>query len=887
MYEDLSEEVHQHLQEKTEDLIAGGMSPEEAARQTRREFGNIVLFEEASREVWAWPIVDSAAADFKYALSQIKRSPGFALTVISILALGIAASTAMFTVVDHVLLRPLPYEHARQLVEIKETGKSGPSIFGAPLRDIEEWRERSHTLQAVAFYINDKPTFFLEGNVGPIQINSPKVSENLFATLGAKPAMGRGFDDLRYQEVENRGEPNTAILSDAVWRDGFGANPDILGKVVKLNGDSYMVVGVMPRGFQFPFNTQKPQVWIPVPLGERDRVRKANSSRDYKTIARLREGISASAAQVELREIHAAVSKKYDDPSERDEVTSVELQAYGDSIVGGNVRQALLALLLASIVLWVIGCVNVTGLLLARAVKRQREIAIRAALGASRWRIVRQLLVEGLLLCGAASLLGLLLVLVALRVFEQALIAHSFLNVQIAPSVPLIGYLFLLTVLAAAFSSIWPALVATDTPIEPVLKQNNSQSRGRYRHRVRGLLVITQAAMSLALLVECGLLLRTLYQMRKVSLGIRTQPVIVADMVIPAYKFDGKNMTTELYQPLVERVEQLPGVEAASLTTAVPLGKRFPVLFSLDVEGQSADAARERDLVAQFRAVGPGLQRVFGFRMLSGRFFTEADTAGAPPVVVVNRAFVKAFLGQDTQPEKILGKELISYGGTRDAQIVGVIDDVRQDSIVRESQPEIEVCIPQITPKSGFYRVTEGLAMNLAVRTDRSLNSFIPDLQEVFRSTSPELAGSTFTTMEQVVEDSYGDQRTAARLLEIFGGSAFLLCIAGLYGLLSYLVTQRTQELGLRFALGAQREDVIRLVMREAVYILAVGSIAGLALSFLSTRVLTSFLYGVAPYDPATFGAASLLLILAGLMAAYIPARRAAGMDPMEALRAE
>ena len=223
MYEDLSEEVQQHLQEKTEDLIAGGMSPEEAAYQTKREFGNVALFEEASREVWAWPLVDSAAADFKYALSQMKRSPGFALTVIAILALGIGASTAMFTVVDHVLLRPLPYDNAGQLVEIKETGKNGPLMFGAPFLDIQEWRERSRTLQAVAFHTYDKPTYFLEGNTGPVQINTPRVSANLFATLGVKPAMGRSFDDL-YDEFASKGDPKTAVLSDAVWRDGFGAD---------------------------------------------------------------------------------------------------------------------------------------------------------------------------------------------------------------------------------------------------------------------------------------------------------------------------------------------------------------------------------------------------------------------------------------------------------------------------------------------------------------------------------------------------------------------------------------------------------------------------------------------------------------------------------------
>jgi len=887
MYADLSEEVRQHLQEKTEDLIAGGMSPEEAAYRAKREFGNAPLFEEASREVWAWPMVDSAAADFKYALGQLRRSPGFALTVIAILAVGIGASTAMFTVVDRVLLRPLPYDNPGQLVEIKEAGKKGPSMFGAPFLDIQEWLARSHTLQAVAFHTDDKPTSFLEGNAGAVPINTPRVSANLFATLGVKPAMGRSFDDLSSDELANKGNTKTAVLSDAVWRDGFGADANILGRFIKLNGDSYTVVGVMPRGFRFPFNTQKPQVWIPIALGERDQVRKKNVTPEYRIIARLRDGVSTGAAEAELKVIQAEVAKQYTDPYGRENDTSVVLDSYGDSIVEGNVRQALLALLLAAGVLWGIGCVNVTGLLLARAATREREIAIRAALGASHWRIMRQLLVEGLALSMAASLLGLGLVLVALKLFEQTLMAHLSFHVEIAPSVPLISSLFGLTLLTAALSSVWPAFVVANTSTDAVLKQGSLHGGGRKEHRGRVFLVVTQASMSLALLIACGLLLRTLYAMKQVSLGFRAERVVIADMVIPAYKFGGKNMTTDLYQPLVRRVEQLPGVQAASLTTAVPLGKRFPILFTLDVDEQGADAGREKDLVAQFRAVGPGLQRVFGFRMLRGRFFTEADTPGAPPVVVVNRAFVKAFLGQDHHPEKILGEELLSYDGEKAAQIVGVIDDVRQGSVVQESQPEIEVCIPQITPSSGFYRVAEGLAMNLAVRTERSPSSFIPDLREILRSASPELAGSTFTTMDQVVEDSYAGQRTAARLLQIFAGSALLLCVAGLYGLLSYFVTQRTQELGVRFALGAQREDVIWLVMREAGSILLAGLAVGLVLSVFSSRMLSSFLYGVKAHDSSTFGAASLLLLGTGLVAAYFPARRAAAMDPMEALRTE
>jgi len=547
----------------------------------------------------------------------------------------------------------------------------------------------------------------------------------------------------------------------------------------------------------------------------------------------------------------------------------------------------LIALLAAAGVLWLIACLNVTSLLLARAAARQREIAVRAALGASRWRIVRQLFFEGLVLSVTASLLGIGLVFAALRLFERELTNQFGIHVGMAPNSTLVSCLLGLTVLSAAISSVWPALVAAKTSIEPALRQTGVRSGGRHHHRGRGLLVVSQVAMSLALLVACGLLLRTLFALRHVALGFSSDHVIVADMVIPAYRFDGRNMTRELYQPLVERVERLPGVEAAALTTAVPLGKRFPILFTFATDENDPESVRIEDLTAQFRAVGPGLQRVLGFRMLKGRFFNEGDTPGSQPVVVVNRAFAHAYFGKDHDMDKVVGQELLSYDEDKLAQIVGVVDDERQSSVTEPSLPEIEVCIPQITPKTGFYRAAEGLAMNLAIRTERNPRSFIPELREVLRGTSPELAGSSFTTMDQVVEDSFGNQRMAARLLQIFAGAALLLCVAGLYGLLAYLVSQRTQELGVRIALGAQRGQVIWLVMRQAGWILLAGAATGLAVSFFLKRVLASFLYGVEPHDTMTLGAASLLLLGTGLAAAYIPARRAASVNPMEALRTE
>jgi predicted permease len=831
-------------------------------------------------------VFSSVSSDIRHSLRQLRRAPGFSIIAVAMLALGIGASVAMFAIIDHVLLRPMPYRNPEQLVQIREAGKKGPSMFGAPFVDIQQWRERSRTLQDIAFHTYDRPTSFLEGTNGPIQVNTPKVSSNLFATLGVSPFIGHDFDVRIGQESEKENN-KMAMLSDAVWRDGFGADRDILGRVVRLNGESYTVIGVMPRGFQFPFNPEKPQIWIPIALGDSDKVRTRNEAPDYRIIARLRDGATLEQAHAELRVIQSDVAKLYTDPHARENVQSVEVQPYGDSVVEGNVKDALLALLAAAGVLWLIACVNVISLMLARANTLQREIAVRTALGATRWRIARQLLVQGFILSGAACFLGLGLVFVSLKIFEQQVATQLNVHIGMEPNGTLVFALLGLTFASAAISSSWPAMVAAKTSIEPVLRQGSIQARGSVHQHSRRVLVVTQVAMSLSLLVACGLLLRTIFAMKHIPLGFRTDRVIVADMVIPAYRFEGRNMTTDLYQPLVDRIERLPEVQAASLTTAVPLGKRFPILFSFATDEKDPESVAIEDLVAEFRAVGPGLQRVLGFRMLRGRFFNEGDTAGSPPVVVVNRAFVKAYFGDKRDPAEALGKELLSYDNDKLAHIVGVIDDERQESVIEPSKPEIEVCIPQITPNSGFYRTAEGLAMNLAVRTDRSPASIIPELRKIFRDASPELAGSTFTTMDQVVDDSYGDRRIASQLLQFFAASALLLCIVGLYGLLTYLVTQRTKELGVRLALGAQKGHLIWLVMRQAVLILLLGSAIGIGLSFLATRIMSNMLHGVKAFDGFSLIGASLVLVMTGLAASYIPARRAASVDPMLALRAE
>jgi predicted permease len=680
------------------------------------------------------------------------------------------------------------------------------------------------------------------------------------------------------------GDENTIVLSDEAWRDAFGARRDILGKVVRISGESYTVVGVMPRGFAFPWNTGRTQVWTAV------KFRQPNDTRDnptttYTTIARLKRGVRISAAEAEMKVVQAAVAKLYTDPYSRDLVTSATVIPYGDSLVKPEVKHALLALFGASGLLWLIACINVTGLLLARATVRQREIAIRGALGASRGRIVRQLMIEGLMLCAGGSTLGFGVAVGLLKIFAHGLTTQ--LNIKgVMPDGKVIAILLVLTIGTAVLSAMWPAWSSARASIETALRQGGVPGHSREQRRLRSLLVVTQIAMSLVLLVSCGLLLRTIYTLRHVPLGFRTDHILVGSMTIPTYRFADRDLLANLYTPLLERVRAVPGVETATLMTEVPLGKSFQMIFSFGIEGNSADAVKKRDLQAQFRAVGPDAQRVFGFKMLKGRFFNEGDTPSSQGVVVVNRAFVKEY-SLSNDPDKIIGQRMMSLEKDKSAIVVGVLDDTRQVSVASQSQPEIEVYLPQLTPASGLYKSAEGIAMDLVVRTERPSTSIVPEIKELMRKASPDLANTNFTTMDQIVEDSYGNQQLIARLLVVFGGAALLLCLSGIYGLLSQLVSQRTREIGVRMALGAGRGRVIGMVLRQAGRMLTAGALLGFAMVYFTGSIVRGFLYGVAPYDGWTLFAVAALLFVSGLAAAYLPARQAAAINPIEALRTE
>ncbi|QNI32601.1 ABC transporter permease [Alloacidobacterium dinghuense] len=885
---ELDAEIEAHFRMAVAERVMRGEDEAAARRAVEREIGNVALVKDVAREAWGWVWLERLLQDVRYAVRQLRKSPAFAVTVIATLALGIAAPAAMFTVVDRVMLRPLPYRDAGRLVYINDASQRNEHDYraGAPYLDLEEWRKWSRSFESIGFFVQANGRNFLEGKTVTEGVAFYKVSANLFGVLGTAPALGRDFRNDPDGFAKNADE-RSVVISDALWRSMFGGEPNVLGQSVKISGEPYVVVGVMPRGFSFPFDPETPEVWSLAQLGDTDNGR-TDGTPLYTVLGRLNSGVRAAQGEAELTTLQKQIAVGYVDPEIRQERSGVWIGSYSGSLVEKDTKRALEMLLAASGVLWLIACVNVTNLLLARAMVRQREVAVRGALGAGRWRIMQQFMAEGLLLSGCGALIGIGLALIAVKLFAGGIKHHLPFPVAIAPDWRMIAGLLLLTVVSALVSSIWPAWMAAHAPIEPALKQGGLQAgNARGQHRMRGVLVVVEIALSLTLLVGCGLLLRTIYALRHVPLGFRTDRIIVANLHIPGYKFGGQNMTHSLYLPLLERAKHLPGVQSAGLMTEVPLGGTFNIHLELKMDASQSPNRKSWKVVSLLKAATPDLQQVFGFKMLAGRFFNQQDTPSSQPVFVVNRAFAREYSPDQQDLSKVIGMKLWHITEGKDAEIVGVLDDMRQSAVAEPSTPEIEASISQITPESGVYKTLEGIAMDLAVRTDRDPKVMIPELREVLRQADPALAGSNFTTMNQVVEDSFGSQRLAAHLLEIFGGSALLLCVAGLYGLLAYVVSQRTRELGVRLALGAQRGDLLWLVLRQASVMLVSGVVIGLGLALASGRVVRSYLYGVSARDGWTLGFVALTLMSIGLLAAYLPARRAAMVNPMEALRAE
>jgi len=817
-------------------------------------------------------------ADLRYAIRQLRKAPGFTVTAVLTLALGIGISAAMFTVVDSVLLRPLPVPHSLEIVVLGEANNSG-NVSPSSLPDLRDWRARSKSFQDIAWYTQKFFDLKKADGTAEFSVNT-QTSPNFFSMLQARPLLGRTF----LPQADTEGNQGVVVLSYFVWKNNFHADKNIVGKAIQLGTDTYTVIGVMPHRFYIPINDDGAVVWT-VLAHTPDMEQRDNGF--LNGIGRLRPGVTAVSARTELSGIQANIARQFTD---QHLTKNVAVKNYLDALVG-SVRPALLTLQGAVLLVWLIACANIAGLMLTRMAARRREIAVRAALGAARGRIVRQFLTESLLLGVAGGACGLAIAYACLAVLRHSINTHLSRSGDIALNWHVILLLIFLSIVSAAIFGTTPAFhAASADPQEALHEGARGAGAGVKQMRLRNALIVGELAVSLLLLVSAGLLLRTLYALRHIPVGFNPQHLVVAQFfsrggftpsAAGSTRTDIRNV---FYHPLLERVRQIPGVESAALVTATPLTNNVHMATTFAVIGDPAANAANRSV--EMHAVTPKAYGTLEVRLVRGRSFNQQDRPGTSAVAVVNQAFAHQYLG--AQPlGKILNLDTDSAAKSifKHVRVVGIVADTPV-TLGEPAPPEVDVDLNQIPLGDDFYPIFS-LAMELVVRTGQPPEVIVPTISRIFTQMNTEFIVNNIQTMPQHIDDLLGNQTLAARLLWIFATAAVLIAAAGLYGLLSYGVSQRTREIGVRLALGAQPEDVRRMVLRQAIRLLGAGVFLGILAAYFMEKLVRSFLYGVAQHDLLTMVGVSILLVGVGLLASYIPARRAAKIEPVEALRTE
>ncbi len=823
--------------------------------------------------------------DAWYAIRQLRKSPGLTLLAIVILALGIGANTAMFTVADSVLLRPLPYPEANRLVNIGPTDKQlSTATSFLNYRDV---RDQARTLDEVAGYATDVGV--VQSDDGSSSEMIPRVTPNLLKMLGAHPALGRVFTN----EEGQSGGPQVALLSDGLWREKFHADRHIIGRTIRVNEKPQTVIGVMPAGFEFPESSSEgavTAVWLP--LQPTDEMLKERGYNFFLILGRLKSGATLAQAQTELKMITQRIRQA--DPGD---TRGLELfvRPYQEMLTG-PVRPVFLALIAALGLVLLIACADVANLLIARCLVRQQEFAVRAALGAGRWRLARQMIVEG----GVLSLLG------CAAGFALASAAVAAVHKLPPDTIPLADRIavrwtvvLILGAIATAttiISALVPALMVSRSDPQKALQ---AASRGlgarSVRGRISGTLVGFEVALSALLLVATGLLTHTLWNLEHARLGFDvTHVTTFSAMPGDAAGFTGlavsaantpapTSVATLVYGPVLEKIRQLPGVMGAAVATTPPLSDSN-MSTSFRVVGEPKDD--EHDYHGRITAMSGQYGSVLGTPVLRGRAISEDDTASAPYVAVVNEALAREYFGKQDP----LGKQL-DFGGAESGMvkpyaIVGVLGDQVAESVSEEPTPLLMLPIQQVPSSSLYYPLLLKTVMTFIVKT-RGDVPVAAAVRSVCRATAPDYALDDFQTMQQVVDKSNFGARLGMYLIGAFAGLATAMVIAGLYGVLAQLVSYRRREIGIRLALGATRQQIVRLILRQGLVVVGLGLIAGVVAAVLAERLVTGFLYEVKALDAWTYAGVVVLLVSAGFAAAFLPARRASAIGPMEALREE
>lgn len=798
--------------------------------------------------------------DMRFGLRMLSKNPGLILAALLTLALAIGANTAMFTVASALLLRPFPYSDPQQLVtiQVKDQSEDRP---GTLLR-YELLRDQSKSFQ-VAVWANDNLN--LTGRGEPLQVPVARVSANFFSLLGVQPELGRVFTE---DEGRFEGRP-VVMLSDAMWRSRFGGDPSVIGQTVTLDTTPHTIVGVLPADVQFPFVGQA-DIWTPryfeFTLMSTQRLRMGVGYLWY--VARLREGTPLSRAQAELAVLNQQYREQNPSVPDADPAT-VMLAAPLRDLVVGDVRGKVLLLSGAVAVVLLIACANVASLLLSRSLARRREIAVRTALGASRRMLVRQLLTESLLLALVAGVLGVALSWAATRALSTWGSSQLPSGIPISIDLRVLSFALLVSLLTGIIFGTFPALQLSRVNLNTTLHdEGRTASAGHARMRMKSLLVVGQVALSLLLLIGAGLLLRSFGRLLRVDPGFDPHNVLTMNVSLPTVKYAKPEQQIGFFDEVLRRVSALPGVRNAAVSAAHPLSwVRFtPVL----PEGQPNLPLAQRPFI-DIEAISPQWFQTMRVPLRAGRTFTDADNAQAPKVIIVNETFARRFWSNQNP----IGKHVIVGRWPDPAEVVGIAADIKNRGLAQDTQAQIYLPFPQLP----WGR------MNLLVRTAVPPLSMTSAVRAPISSVDPDQPVTSIQTVDDLMDNSRAQPRFITLLLAIFSATALVLAVIGIYGVLAYSVTERQHELGIRLALGAQREDILRLVLQQGLVLAMAGVALGLVAGLLLTNLMSSMLYQVGARDLTTFAVTPLLFLGIALLASYLPARRTAKLDPMETLR--
>jgi predicted permease len=865
--EDLDAELRAHIDLAAAENCRHGMSADAARTAALRNFGGLTQTREAYRVRRGLPLIETLAQDVRFALRQLARSPGFAATTILTLALGIGANTAIFSVVEGVVLAPLPFPQPDRLVMLWE---SRPNLKQLDISypDFRDWQRNAHSFEQMAA-LNFRD-YDLTGPGAAEHLAGMEVSSGFFTTLGVKLILGRDFSP---SQDRSNATPN-AIISDRLWKDRFASSPQALGKTLILDGVETTIVGILPPGFRLWTSTD-----VYAPLGQGEAL--IYSDRTIHGIAamgRLKPGVSMSQAQGEMGTIQQNLDRLY--PA-ADRNLGIDLEPLKHSIVG-DVRGTLLLLLGAVGIVLLIACTNVANLLLARSTARTREFAIRAALGASCARMVRQLLTESMFLAVAGGMSGLALAQAGVKVVLAEAPAGLTRTENIGIDVPVLLFAFGISLAVGILFGVPPALRGSRADVQGSLKAGD---RGSTRRPARGqsALVIVQMALTLVLLVGSGLLLRTIHQLWSVNPGFSTQHLITFKVGLSPSLTTTASNTRTAYRQLLDRIHQVPGVESADFTNIVPLSENDnggPFWIGAEQSTSMQDAPH-----ALYFETGPDYLRTMKIPLLQGRFFSPGDTFGSEPVVVIDSVLAHAYF-----PGKDPVGQTITVAHWRTARVIGVVGHVKHWGLGDPgtyNPSQIYICFYQLPDQwiPAFAR-----ALSVGVRTPLDVAAIMPAIENLVYGAGKDQPVYDVHTMEQIVSDSMASQRLPMILLAAFAALALLLATVGIYGVISYSVARRVQEIGIRMALGASRRTVLQMIMASGLRLTVAGLAIGIGAALILARMLSSFstlLYGVRANDPLTLFAVSLLLTIAALLACAIPARRAMRVEPIQALRSE